>query len=86
MIASLVICGSAIYNLAEKVGGSFLSKISGFVAAIIGLFVFFWGPTLLPWSPTRFAEPLAFGVAYGGQALIVFRLSLLDISRSGDEN
>ena len=53
-----------------------IAQASGLFASGFGLFVFFYGESILPPTPTRFIEPLSFGSAFLGQALLYLWLSM----------
>ncbi len=76
MIASLFVEAVAIFVLARRVGFSLLIQLSGFLATGFGLATFIVAPNFLPFSPTRYAELLGFGVAYLGQSLLVLWLGI----------
>lgn len=76
LIGSLATGSLAIYLLARRTGHGWAFRFSGAVAVALGIAVLNWAPNLFPMSLNRFAEPLAFGVAYFGQTLLVLWLGL----------
>ncbi len=76
LLAALVVGGLAIDRLSVRSGHGWAWRLSGVFAAAAGLLVFFNAPSVLPISKIRFAEPLAFGVAYLGQASLCLWLAM----------
>jgi len=75
LLFSLLVATFAIARLARIAGFGALFQMSGLVVALTGLIAFIFGPGFLPFSMTRYAELLGFGVAYLGQTVLILWLS-----------
>lgn len=76
LLGALAVASTGIFVISRRTGHGIFVQLSGFGCAALGLLILFNLSGLVPARGVRYVEPLSFGTAFLGLALIVLWLSL----------